>query len=62
MAVYYIDEYIQFAKEKADEAKKKWVNGDEWNDDEYEKLQFLEASVEALIEMRKHGQLFYTDF
>ena len=38
MAVYYIDEYIEYAKEKAREAKMKWINGDDWNDEEYEKL------------------------
>ena len=62
MAVYYIDEYIEYAKEKTKEAKMKWINGDEWNDEEYEKLKFLEASLEYLVEMKKHGQVFYTDF
>ena len=62
MAVYYIEEYIEYAKEKAREAKMKWINGDDWNDEEYEKLKFLEASLDHLADMKKHGQVFYTDF
>ena len=53
MAVYYIDEYIEYAKEKAREAKMKWINGDDWNDEEYEKLKFLEASLEHLADMKE---------
>ena len=40
----------------------KWINGDDWDDEEYEKLKFLEASLDHLADMKKHGQVFYTDF
>jgi hypothetical protein len=62
MAVYYLDEYIKFAQEKLEEAKKNWRNGEVWDDEEYERVEFLEQSLKNLIEMRKHGRLFYTDF
>jgi hypothetical protein len=62
MAVYYLDEYIKFAQEKLEEAKKNWKNGEVWDDEEYERVEFLEQSLKNLIEMRKHGRLFYTDF
>jgi hypothetical protein len=62
MAVYYLDEYIKFAQDKLEEAKKNWKNGEGWDDEEYERVEFLEQSLKNLIEMRKHGRLFYTDF
>ena len=62
MAVYYLDEYIEATKLMVKEAKMKWINGVNWDDEQYEKLKFLEKSIDALIEMRKHGQVFYTDF
>jgi len=62
MAVYYLKEYIEYTKKKVDEAKMKWVNGENWDDKEYERLKFLEDSLKYLIEMRKHGEIFYTDF
>jgi hypothetical protein len=62
MAVYYLDEYIKFTQEKLEEAKKNWKNGEGWDDEEYERVEFLEQSLKNLIEMRKHGRLFYTDF
>jgi hypothetical protein len=62
MAVYYLDEYIKFTQEKLEEAKKNWRNGEGWDDEEYERVEFLEQSLKNLIEMRKHGRLFYTDF
>ena len=62
MAVYYLKEYIEYTKKQVDEAKMKWVNGENWDDKEYERLKFLEDSLKYLIEMRKHGEIFYTDF
>jgi hypothetical protein len=62
MAVYYLAEYIKFTQEKLEEAKKNWRNGEGWDDEEYERVEFLEQSLKNLIEMRKHGRLFYTDF
>ena len=62
MAVYYLDEYINFTQKKIDEAKKEWRNGEGWDDEEYERIEFLEKTLEHLIEMRKHGKIFYTDF
>jgi len=62
MVVYYLKEYIEYTKKKVDEAKMKWVNGENWDDKEYERLKFLEDSLKYLIEMRKHGEIFYTDF
>jgi hypothetical protein len=62
MAVYYLDEYIKFTQDKLEEAKKNWRNGEGWDDEEYERVEFLEQSLKNLIEMRKHGRLFYTDF
>jgi len=62
MAVYYLKEYIEYTKKKVDEAKMKWVNGENWDEKEYERLKFLEDSLKYLIEMRKHGEIFYTDF
>lgn len=62
MAVYYLAEYIKFTQEKLEEAKKNWKNGEGWDDEEYERVEFLEQSLKNLIEMRKHGRLFYTDF
>ena len=62
MAVYYLDEYIKFTQDKLEEAKKNWRNGEVWDDEEYERVEFLEQSLKNLIEMRKHGRLFYTDF
>lgn len=62
MAVYYLKEYIEYTKKKVDEAKMKWVNGENWDEKEYERLKFLEDSLTYLIEMRKHGEIFYTDF
>ena len=62
MAVYYLKEYIEYTKKQVDEAKMKWINGEGWNDKEYERLKFLEDSLKYLIEMRKHGEIFYTDF
>jgi hypothetical protein len=62
MAVYYLAEYIKFTQEKLEEAKKNWRNGEVWDDEEYERVEFLEQSLKNLIEMRKHGRLFYTDF
>ena len=62
MAVYYLDEYIEATKLMVKEAKMKWINGVDWDDEQYEKLKFLEKNIDALIEMRKHGQVFYTDF
>ena len=44
-----------------DETFMDW-NLPEMSDEEYEKLKFLEASLEHLVEMKKHGQVFYTDF
>ena len=62
MAVYYLAEYIKFTQEKLEEVKKNWRNGEVWDDEEYERVEFLEQSLKNLIEMRKHGRLFYTDF
>ena len=62
MAVYYLKEYIEYTKKKVDEAKMKWVNGENWDEKEYERLKFVEDSLTYLIEMRKHGEIFYTDF
>ena len=62
MAVYYLKEYIEYTKKQVDEAKMKWVNGENWDEKEYERLKFLEDSLTYLIEMRKHGEIFYTDF
>lgn len=62
MAVYYLKEYIEYTKKQVDEAKMKWVNGENWDEKEYERLKFLEDSLKYLIEMRKHGEIFYTDF
>jgi len=62
MAVYYLDEYIKFTQDKLEEAKKNWRNGEGWDDEEYERIEFLEQSLKNLIEMREHGRIFYTDF
>ena len=62
MAVYYLKEYIEFTKKEVDEAKMKWINGENWDEKEYERLKFLEDSLKYLIQMREHGEIFYTDF
>jgi hypothetical protein len=62
MAVYYLSDYIKFTQEKLDEAKKNWRNGEEWDDEEYERVEFLEQTLKHLVEMREHGEIFYTDF
>ena len=62
MAVYYLKEYIEYTKKQVDEAKMKWINGENWDEKEYERLKFLEDSLKYLIQMREHGEIFYTDF
>jgi len=62
MAVYYLAEYIKYTQDKIEEAKKNWRNGEGWDDEEYERLEFLEQTLKHLIQMRKHGEIFYTDF
>jgi hypothetical protein len=62
MAVYYLAEYIKYTQDKIEEAKKNWRNGEGWNDEEYERLEFLEQTLKHLIQMREHGEIFYTDF
>jgi hypothetical protein len=62
MAVYYLAEYIKYTKDKIEEAKKNWRNGEGWDDEEYERLEFLEQTLKHLIQMREHGEIFYTDF
>ena len=62
MAVYYLADYIKFTQEKIEEAKKNWRNGEGWDDEEYERIEFLEKTLQHLIQMRKHGEIFYTDF
>jgi hypothetical protein len=62
MAVYYLSDYIKFTQEKLEEAKKNWRNGEGWDDEEYERVEFLEQTLKHLIQMREHGNIFYTDF
>jgi len=62
MAVYYLSDYIKFTQEKLEEAKKNWTNGEGWDDEEYERVEFLEQTLKHLIQMREHGEIFYTDF
>jgi hypothetical protein len=62
MAVYYLAEYIKYTQDKIEEAKKNWRNGEGWDDEEYERLEFLEQTLKHLIQMREHGEIFYTDF
>jgi len=52
----------ELEKQKIEEAKKNWRNGEGWNDEEYERLEFLEQTLKHLIQMREHGEIFYTDF
>lgn len=62
MAVYYLSDYIKFTQEKLEEAKKNWRNGEGWDDEEYQRVEFLEQTLKHLIQMREHGEIFYTDF
>ena len=62
MAVYYLRDYIDFTAKELEKAKKEWRNGEGWDDEEYERIEFLEQSLKNLIEMREHGRIFYTDF
>ena len=62
MAVYYLSDYIKFTQEKIEEAKKNWRNGEGWDDEEYERIEVLEKTLKHLIQMREHGEIFYTDF
>jgi len=62
MAVYYIKDYIAFTQKELEKAKKEWRNGKEWDDEEYERIGFLENTIKYLNQMLEHGEIFYTDF
>ena len=62
MAVYYIQEYIAFTQRELERAKKDWRNGKDWDEEEYERIEFLEKTLKSLTKMLEHGGIFYTDF
>lgn len=62
MAVYYIKDYIEFTTKELDKAKREWRNGEGWDDEEYQRVEFLEKTLKYLNDMLEHGQIFYTDF
>ena len=62
MAVYYIKDYIAITQKELEKAKKEWRNGKEWDDEEYERIGFLENTIKYLNQMLEHGEIFYTDF
>jgi len=62
MAVYYIQEYIAFTQRELERAKKDWRNGKDWDEEEYERIEFLEKTLKSLTKMLEHGEIFYTDF
>lgn len=62
MAVYYIKDYIAFTQRELERAKKDWRNGKDWDDEEYQRIEFLEKTLKSLTQMLEHGEIFYTDF
>jgi hypothetical protein len=62
MAVYYIKDYIAFTQKELERAKKDWRNGKDWDDEEYQRIEFLEKTLKSLTQMLEHGEIFYTDF
>lgn len=62
MAVYYIKDYIAFTQRELEKAKKDWRNGKDWDDEEYQRIEFLEKTLKSLTQMLEHGEIFYTDF
>lgn len=62
MAVYYIKDYIAFTQRELERAKKDWRNGKDWDEEEYERIEFLEKTLKSLTQMLEHGEIFYTDF
>jgi len=62
MSVYYIKDYIEFSLKELEKAKKEWRNGEDWDDEKYNRIEFLQKTIKELTEMRKHGRIFYTDF
>ena len=45
MAVYYLRDYIDFTAKELEKAKKEWRNGEGWDDDEYQRVEFLEKTL-----------------
>lgn len=62
MAVYYLRDYIDFTAKELEKAKKEWRNGEGWDDEQYERIGFLENTIKYLNQMLEHGEIFYTDF
>ena len=62
MAVYYIKDYIAFTQRELERAKKDWRNGKDWDEEEYQRIEFLEKTLKSLTQMLEHGEIFYTDF
>jgi hypothetical protein len=62
MAVYYIKDYIAFTQRELEKAKKDWRNGKDWDEEEYQRIEFLEKTLKSLTQMLEHGEIFYTDF
>lgn len=62
MSVYYIKDYIVWITKEIDKAKKDWRNGEGWDEEEYKRIEFLEDTRKYLIQMKEHGEIFYTDF